>query len=625
MGHNPPNPSSDSSNVSTPLLSLSFEDGQKLKASLAAGTVIASKFYRGEETKRDGTIDNTVVAHEWGHYLHHRLVLCGSPSCGGMSEGFGDFTALLMVVREGDTFDGKTFAFSQYASAGLSKSSLYYGIRRAPYSVDLTRNPFTFTHVRRSAELPTTAPLQPSSADMAEVHNVGEIWAQALFDGYVNLLQANAGLPFEQIKRRMTEYIVAGLKHAPVDPTFVEQRDAILSSVRAIAKDDPARAEDFLALAKGFAKRGLGSGAIAPPTSSESLDEAVEDFSIKGNLMLDSVSVDDSVSSCDSDGHLDAGEAGVLALTLVNGGWGTLSQSSVRVTSSDPDFTFDDGGMITLNPLEPYQSLTVKLGVEAAPGATRRGLMPLTITPADPEAVIPSVDLPYALSYNYDDRKQAASSDDVESDLTPWTTTSDTLPDVWTREGDSSNHVWHGDDIGAQGVESLISPDLTVSAFAPLVISFQHRYSFEFGPEPNSGLEVAFDGGLLEISSDGGATWRDVAEFAYVPYTQTLFVAPEPDGGVPDGGVEEYLANPLAGRRAWGGESEDYPEYSRVSINLGYRFARQTVKLRFRLGTDEGTGAPGWDIDDISFGGGLRNGISNTPFTAVVDDGTRCD
>ena len=30
MGHNPPNPSSDSSNVSIPMLALSFEDGQKL-------------------------------------------------------------------------------------------------------------------------------------------------------------------------------------------------------------------------------------------------------------------------------------------------------------------------------------------------------------------------------------------------------------------------------------------------------------------------------------------------------------------------------------------------------------------------------------------------------------------
>jgi hypothetical protein len=37
------------------------------------------------------------------------------------------------------------------------------------------------------------------------------------------------------------------------------------------------------------------------------------------------------------------------------------------------------------------------------------------------------------------------------------------------------------------------------------------------------------------------------------------------------------------------------------------------VQIRFRIGADEGTGAPGWDIDDIAI-----TGITNTPFTSLV-------
>jgi hypothetical protein len=43
------------------------------------------------------------------------------------------------------------------------------------------------------------------------------------------------------------------------------------------------------------------------------------------------------------------------------------------------------------------------------------------------------------------------------------------------------------------------------------------------------------------------------------------------------------------------------------------------VIVRFRIGADESTGAPGWDIDDIAF-----TGITNTPFTALVPDPGVC-
>jgi hypothetical protein len=337
------------------------------------------------------------------------------------------------------------------------------------------------------------------------------------------------------------------------------------------------------------------------------------------------------VFSCDQDGHLDAGESGVLTLKLSNRGWATLTQAKVKVSSDDPNITFANGGEADLGALDPYAEVTASIGVTAGTAATRRGILSLTVTPSDPEALVPTADIPFALSYNYDDLLNSSTSDDVESDKTAWTPTQNALPDVWSREGDPTNHVWHGDDTPAQSDESLVSPDLQVSATTPLTITFRHRYSFEIGQIVEDGPEVAFDGGVLEISTDGGATWHDVSEYARVSYSQTLIVLTA-DAGLDPDALEEYAANPLAGRPAWGGQSTGYPNYSRVSINLGTQFARKTIKLRFRIGTDEGAGEAGWDIDDIAFSGGSRyypggsgsSGITNKPFASVVDDAASC-
>src|SRR5262245_53993435 len=58
--------------VTIGVLSITQGAGVALKASLAAGPVSA-RMFRFAGTERDGAIDNTVISHEWGHYLHHRL------------------------------------------------------------------------------------------------------------------------------------------------------------------------------------------------------------------------------------------------------------------------------------------------------------------------------------------------------------------------------------------------------------------------------------------------------------------------------------------------------------------------------------------------------------------------
>jgi MYXO-CTERM domain-containing protein len=641
-GHAPSNPGGTAPGITIPLLSLSLEDGAPLKMALAAGDVTAH-VTRGTEVQHDGTIDNTVVAHEWGHYLHHRLVICGSHSCDGMSEGWADFDALLHVIRDGDTFAGKTYALAQYASAGLLQNYAYFGIRRAPYSTDMTKNPFTFGHVRKMSKLPTTAPLAPASTDMSEVHNVGEIWAEMLFEGYTSMITAGKAatpaLPFEDIKRRMADYIVAGMKATPNEPSFTEQRDALLSAVLAF----PNRTDDFMALAKGFAKRGLGVGAVAPPISSDTLDETVENFDVKGNLGLVDATVDDSVASCDHDGYLDRGESGKITVKLQNTGWIELTQTQVKVTTTDPNVTLENGGIVNLTSLKPYEKKSVTIGISAKDSVARRSLLPLKITLGDPMAFTTTADTDVTALYNADDEPSSSATDDVESAKTAWTMGHGARPSrfsVWTRQGDASNHVWHGDDLGAESDESLVSPDLVVSATNPFIISFSHRYSFETGPAVTGGPDVFFDGGVLELSEDGGTTWNDISNYADPEYPVSLYTTqlPPPDAGSGesgaseagsgeaggDGAVGEPDTNVLAGKMAWGGQSPGYPSMITQSINLGAKLAGKTVKIRFRIGTDAGGGEAGWDIDNIMFGSTSFAGITNTPFSSLVDNPAMC-
>ena len=138
----------------------------------------------------------------------------------------------------------------------------------------------------------------------------------------------------------------------------------------------------------------------------------------------------------------------------------------------------------------------------------------------------------------------------------------------------------------------LVSPILQVGS-GPLVISFVHRFSFENG---------GWDGGVVELSNDNGITWTDIGVGAYNGSTSAITTAPIGQS-----------------RPAFVNRSVGWPNFGNASLNLGTTYANQDVRIRFRIGTDESQGAPGWDVDDISV-----SGITNTPFAALVPNAVVC-
>lgn len=164
-----------------------------------------------------------------------------------------------------------------------------------------------------------------------------------------------------------------------------------------------------------------------------------------------------------------------------------------------------------------------------------------------------------------------------------WSAITVTGPNQWvlaTNYWHSPPQHWHASDPAAVSEVRLVSPAVSLpSGQTPLTLQFWNRQMFE------GGTAGCYDGAILEITTDGGSTWGQAPN-------DTLLTNPY------DGVITSAFDNPLAGRLAWCGDPREYL-YSIVDLN---QFAGQTVRFRFRVGTDRTVGRPtgGWEIDDLS-------------------------
>jgi uncharacterized membrane protein len=126
--------------------------------------------------------------------------------------------------------------------------------------------------------------------------------------------------------------------------------------------------------------------------------------------------------------------------------------------------------------------------------------------------------------------------------------------------------------------QRLVSPPVALpTGQAPLTLQFWNYQSIE-----SRSAGGCWDGAILEVSSNDGTTWN------YVPTSQMLT---DPYDGL----IQSGYSNPLAGFNGWCGDPQDWLN-SIVDID---QYAGETVRFRFRLGTDSLIGREGWYIDDV--------------------------
>ncbi|HEU5057669.1 MAG TPA: M36 family metallopeptidase [Kofleriaceae bacterium] len=578
-------------NPTIPSFGIRREAGDDLRAQMAEGPVTL-RLRRGPGVEKDSSLDTAIIAHEWGHYMHLRLQGCGTAMCYAQSEGWGDFLSLHTLMREGEDPDG-TYGVGHFAITDFDRlygngDAAYFGIRRAPYTRDMSKNGFSFRHIQDGEPLPDHIMFQLGGPNN-EVHNAGEIWTIMLFEAYQALIDRSrdGDYSFDDARRRMTDYIVAGLAAAPSDSTYLEARDAILAAAAAADMDDA------VAMAEGFARRGAGSCAISPPSDSFDFVGVEESFDNAPRLVVGGVVLDDSLGSCDGDGQLDSEETGLIRVTVVNPGTAALGDGQVTLSNLSAGLVLPEGDSKEVPSIPAFGSVEVTFKVKLDPPTTEmvEGSVDVNVTARSScEQAVATV---LATRLNFNVVPNASLVDDVETEVTAWVFEGD--DGIWTRaQKNNGNHVWHAADPNATSDGQMISPAVTVADRGPLVLTFAHRYAFE----------ETWDGGVIEYTTDGGETWQDVSDLGVDPgYT----------------GILNQSDNPIGGRNAYTGQIASWPRPQQVSLDLGTSLAGQTVQFRFHSGSDAIIGGEGWEVDNIGF-----EGVVDPPFPAMEAD-TECE
>jgi len=182
--------------------------------------------------------------------------------------------------------------------------------------------------------------------------------------------------------------------------------------------------------------------------------------------------------------------------------------------------------------------------------------------------------------------------DDIEGDVSDWTLPAAPVGNnTWMQSTTRAfaGTSWYAEDLAVASDQYLVSPAITLPTAAEQPISLAY-WNFQ-NLEANSGVnpDACWDGGLLEISTDGGATFTQIAGSDLL-------------GDQYNGNITVNAASPISGLDAWCADdlqsaSGDQTDISVVNLNA---FAGQTVQFRFRVGTDGAVGDEGWYLDNVT-------------------------
>ncbi|MCA9782991.1 MAG: T9SS type A sorting domain-containing protein [Candidatus Delongbacteria bacterium] len=289
----------------------------------------------------------------------------------------------------------------------------------------------------------------------------------------------------------------------------------------------------------------------------------------------------------DGDGIAEPGETLVLTASLENVGAGSASSVELAV-STDFEWITVLNGISTFPDLLPGQSASAdfpfQLQISPDCPAISTADLALQITSAEfqgSDQIL--LDIGQRLPF------WAA---DGEGDVVDWQmpTVGDWLNDwhLSTEDSMSPTHAWKcGDsDIGEYAAHAdarLITPPILLQNWTRL--SFMHRMDAEIsGASPDS----AYDGGVVEISLDDGASWIQLEPIeGYNKVFRWLTGGGNPATHPFTGGTPCY-----SGLFDWQPASFDLGDYT-----------DQVVRFAFHFGSDDGTQLEGWYVDDLQLSG----------------------
>ncbi|MGI8811099.1 MAG: M36 family metallopeptidase [Pyrinomonadaceae bacterium] len=337
--------------------------------------------WTGPTPNYDGTADAEVIYHEVTHGTSNRLHGNGS-GLGGMGgmmgEGWSDWYAETMLAEPTDSINGiyTTGGYATYLITAGFTGNYYYGIRRFPRApktvtggparaacgnAPCPHNPLSFRHLNSGCdtEIGTTTAANISAfargpigttGSCSQVHNAGEVWSSALWEVRTKFVQR---LGFAAGTTRVLQVVTDGMKLAPLNPTFLQERDAIIAGASALPAA-PEAAADVLDVREGFRIRGMGFSASVQTASPAAVTEA-----------FDSPDLTASTATVTSGNNLlEPNECNTLNVPITNnsanaatGITAVLSSTTPGITVTQASSAYPDmaGGAGPINNTTPFQ------------------------------------------------------------------------------------------------------------------------------------------------------------------------------------------------------------------------------------------------------------------------------
>jgi len=500
---------------------------QRLDTASAEVTLLAPDW-------KDSNFDNGVVAHEYGHGISNRLT--GGPDAFNclrndeqMGEGWSDFFALITTVQPSD--DGVdprgigTFLVRQGVSGG--------GIRRQRYSTDMEVNNQTYDDI-----IGTNPP-----------HPLGEIWVATLWDLYWAMVDRYGFDPNQYTgtggNNLAIQLVMDGMKLQACSPGMIDGRDAIIA-----ADLINNNGENECLIYEVFARRGLGWS--ADQGSNFNRNDNIEAFDTNPacNPMV-------SVTKTSTD-LIDAGETFTVQIEIVNDK--PAAVTDLVIADEIPEFaTYVDGS------LQGASNVTVENGV--------------IVIELDRLASSGNKIIRYQLQSDPGLASINDFRDDVEGNTLNFIASDLNGNQIWRKSGErafSGQRSWYVANSSNRNDQALQSfRPVTLLGDKP-VLRFYHSYEIEPG----------VDGGVIEISTNNGNSWRAVS-------------------------ATDVFKNGYRGRvvpferdtKGFWGTTEE--EFVQTYVDLS-RYKGEDILYRFRYGSDEeppeqfgGIITDGWYIDDI--------------------------
>ncbi|CAN5683594.1 hypothetical protein BH10BAC2_BH10BAC2_03560 [soil metagenome] len=515
-----------------PAVMISYEDGIKIRGALNSGVGVNVTLKNPIAT--DGSLDNGIICHEYGHGISNRLT--GGPSNSAclynaeqMGEGWSDYVALMTTTdwKIAQVSDGhKAKGVGTYA---LNQPTNGLGIRTYPYSVDMNVNPQTYADI---------------ASTLGEPHYVGEIWTSALWDMTWLIIQdegINKNIFNAQGKGGNTiayKLVMEGMKLQPCSPGFIDGRNAILKADSLLYNG-----RHICAIRKAFARRGMGVG--ASQGSSDIIGDEIVDFAESGLSIAK------------------------YAPQSIKGG-------------KDMQYT------IKLKKIAPCNGIVKQLYsvTDSLPGNVNYVSSDGYYNPSNKTVSFNNIDIGDADSLIYHIKvnvnKDAAFSDSVYlNDSIP----EPVISDKWVAKNGKklewsidpffvpTYYYWSNDD-SVKDAESLVTSEKYLIPGQTTTFSFLH-YMLSYDLK---------NGGVVEITSDGGKTWEDLG-----PYMSGFVYNDMITGN-----------SVLNGRMAF--THNTAIDFQTTNIDLS-AFAGKKIKIRFLYATSDGSagvpGYSGWDIGNI--------------------------